>query len=210
MYVPNGVDAERFRPDPVSRAEKRAELAVGDAFVWVAVGSFNNEDKDQSNLLRAFTRLVEAGSSSALLVAGDGVLLDEKRGLAASLGVEGRVRFLGMCSDVPRLLRAADAYVLSSQQEAMPIAVLEAAATALPIVTTDVGDCSLVVKDCEGGFVVPRRDSDSLANAMLHVEAMAAGDRRRMGETAREFVVAEFSMSALVDRWERIYQDLGA
>jgi glycosyltransferase involved in cell wall biosynthesis len=210
MYFPNGVDTERFRPDPASRGETRSALGVGDAFVWLAVGSFNNEDKDQSNLLRAFAKLGPAGSSSVLLVAGDGVLLNASRSLAVSLGIENRVRFLGMSSDVPRLLRAADAYVLSSQREALPIAVLEAAATALPIVTTDVGDCSLVVMDGESGLVVPPRDSDRLAQAMIRLEAMDAGTRRRMGAIGLERVISEFSLSTLVERWERLYHELGA
>ena len=209
-YVPNGVDTARFRPDPSSRADTRAALRIRDDFMWLAVGSFNNEDKDHTNLLHAFTRLVRAGSSSVLVIAGDGVLLDNKRALAKSLGIEDRVCFVGMSSDVPLLLRAADAYVLSSQQEALPLAVLEAAATALPIVTTDVGDCSLVVKDGNGGFVVPPRDSELLASAMDRLEGMNAGARVQMGEAGRKRVVAEFSLSALVDRWENLYRDLGA
>jgi glycosyltransferase involved in cell wall biosynthesis len=210
VYVPNGIDTERFRPDPSSREETRAALGIGDEFMWLAVGSFNNEDKDQSNLLHAFARLVKAGSPSELVIAGNGVLLDDKRALASALDIDDRVRFLGMSSEVPLLLRAADAYVLSSQQEALPLAVLEAAATALPIVTTDVGDCSLVVNDGKGGFVVPPRDSERLASAMARVEALDACARLRMGEAARELVLAEFSLSALVERWERMYRDLGA
>jgi glycosyltransferase involved in cell wall biosynthesis len=207
-YVPNGVDTLVFRPDGTSRLRQRAALGVGGAFVWVAVGSFNNDDKDQATLLRAFSQLVATGSSSRLLLAGDGVLLDEKRSLARDLGVEDRVRFLGMCSDVPSLLRAADAYVLSSQAEAMPIAILEASASALPVVTTDVGDCAILVEDGVGGFVVPPLNWEGLANAMLQVERMTDGERARMGANGRQRVEANFSLAATVNQWESLYREL--
>jgi glycosyltransferase involved in cell wall biosynthesis len=210
MYFPNGVDTTLFHPDKANRARKRVALGIGNAFVWLAVGSFNNESKDQTNLLRAFARIVQEGSSSVLVIAGDGVLLGAIKALAESLGLMNRVRFLGMSSEVPALLQSADAYVLSSQEEALPIAVLEAAATALPIVTTDVGDCSLVVKDGVTGFVVPARHSELLAKAMARMEDTDADARYQMGELARAHVLKEFSMEALVDRWEQLYQGLTA
>jgi glycosyltransferase involved in cell wall biosynthesis len=210
IHLPNGVDVARFQLEPSSKGEARDALAVGNAFVWVAVGSFRDEDKDFGTLLEAFARVAARGSGSLLLIAGDGQLLDEKKKLAASLGISDRVRFLGLRTDVPRILRAADGYVLSSRYEAMPIVLLEAAASALPVVTTDVGESAEIIRNGEDGFVVPPGDGDRLADAMLRVEAMDEADRRRMGDASLRHVEERFSVHAVVDRWEALYARLSA
>jgi glycosyltransferase involved in cell wall biosynthesis len=207
-WMPNGVELGRFQPNAAIRQAVRSELDVGAQFVWLALGSFHAEHKDYSTMLRAFARVPDSGS--LLLIGGEGALLGEKRELAASLGLDARVRFLGPRSDAERLLQAADAYVMSSQTEGMPNVLLQAAASGLPIVTTDVGEASAIVEDARGGFVVPPRDPARLAGAMSRLEAMDADARRGLGETGRAHVAEHFDFARVVDRWEDLYRDVYA
>jgi glycosyltransferase involved in cell wall biosynthesis len=204
-YLPNGIDVGRFRRRASSREHARKLLGLGGELVWLAIGSFRDGDKDYETMLRAFA---QTGSPSRLLVAGDGVLLEPMRQLAHELGLGERVRFLGMRTDVIELLHAADAYVLSSRAEAMPMVLLEAGASSLPVVTTDVGDCADVVRHGTTGVVVPAGDPEALAKALRRVEAMTRAERDEMGEAARSSIAERFSLDAIVDRWEAIYGEL--
>lgn len=207
LYVPNAVDTDRFSRDPEARRTLRAELKVGDRFVWLAVGRYAPA-KDWPNMLHAFRRASESGPSSVLLVVGYGPLEDEIKSLAARLGIAEHVRFLGVRSDVARLMSAADAFLMSSEREAMPIVVLEAAASSLPIVATDLAGIAEVVTDGRTGFLVPRQDSPALARAMRQLLEADEQTRLAMGAAGRVRVEEHFSLNRIVDRWEAIYADL--
>ena len=172
-FFPNGVDAENFRPDPEARRRIRWELDVGDAFAWLAVGRFE-KNKDYPNMLRAFARL-RREHEGLLLIAGGGSLRGEAERLAAELGVAASVKFLGIRKDVPGLMNAADAYLMSSAWEGMPIVLLEASATGLPVVATDVGGNGEVVLNGRSGLLVPPGDPEALARAMLRLREMQIG-----------------------------------
>lgn len=206
-FIPNGVDTARFKPDSEVRLVLRKELGVEDFFVWLAVGRFD-PPKDYPNLLRAFAQVARESPEAVLLIVGDGPLRPSMQDLACELGLGERVRFLGIRRDVPELMNAADAYVMSSAWEGMPMVLLEASAAALPIVATDVGGNREVVVEGESGFLVPARDHEALAAAMLRVMCLPAEVRRRMGEAGRRYVEANFALDRVVDRWEELYREL--
>lgn len=204
-FVPNGLDLSRFHPDPDARARIRRELGVEDQFVWLAVGRFT-EAKDYPNMLRAFAQLAQP--RAVLLLVGRGELEQETREVAAQLGVEDRVRFVGVRDDVPEVMNAADAYCLSSAWEGMPLVLQEASATCLPIAATDVGGNREVVADGRTGLLAPPGDSSALAEVMRRIASLPAEDRRRMGEAGREHVRSLYSLEAVLDQWESIYEEL--
>lgn len=139
--VPNGVDTTEFRPSTAVRQRMRRDLGVDERFVWLAVGRIIPE-KDYPTLLRAFAEL-ERGRTvrpgAVLVIVGDGSLRQQCESLSARLGVGERIRFLGIRPDVPDVMNAADAYVLSSAWEGLGVVLQEAAATGLPVVATRVG-----------------------------------------------------------------------
>jgi glycosyltransferase involved in cell wall biosynthesis len=158
--VPNGVDTDRFRTVPASARESlRQSMGLEREFVWLAVGRFEVA-KDYPNMLRAFARVHHRHPRAVLLLVGRRTLQPESEALSQALGLEGAVRFLGVRQVVPELMSAADAYVMSSAWEGMPMVLLEAAAAGLPIVSTVVGGNDEVVRDQESGFLVPPGDSD--------------------------------------------------
>src|SRR5713226_10712 len=134
-FVPNAVDCERFRPDLALRARIREELRLGEVFTWLWIGRME-EQKDPWTLLGAFKVVAASTSPCVLLVVGVGSLEREMRQRAATLGIAPRVRFLGSRRDVPALLNGADAFVLSSSFEGLPLVLLEASASGLPLVVT--------------------------------------------------------------------------
>jgi glycosyltransferase involved in cell wall biosynthesis len=115
---------------------------------------------------------------------------------------------LGFRSDVPELMEAADGFLMSSAWEGLPMVLLEASASALPAVVTDVGGSRDAVLDGVSGFIVPAHDPAALASAMLRFMSRPVDERRRMGEAARDHVLATFAMDAIADRWDQTYRSL--
>jgi glycosyltransferase involved in cell wall biosynthesis len=130
-FIPNGVDIECFKPNLEARLYLRHELGLEGNFVWLAVGRFDIP-KDYPNLLKAFTQVTREKGEVRLLIAGDGPLRPAMEELVQELGFREQVRFLGIRQDVPDLMNAADAYVMSSLWEGMPVVLLEASAMRLP------------------------------------------------------------------------------
>ncbi len=207
-FVPNGVDTERFAPDSRLRSQVREGLGIPEeAFVWLAAGRLE-EPKDYPTLMRAFARVAGERPGTRLLIAGQGSLEAELRGLAQALGLGDRVRFLGLRRDIPALMNAADAFALSSAWEGMPMVLLEAQAAGLPVVATDVGGVGEVVRPGASGFLVPPGDPEGLAAAMAAVMGLPEEARRGMGLKGRQWVKENFSIESVLDSWEGIYQSL--
>ncbi|MEM2045969.1 MAG: glycosyltransferase [Candidatus Bathyarchaeia archaeon] len=206
-YIPNGVDTECFCPNPELRRRLREEMELGRAFVWLAVGRFGPQ-KDYPTMLRAFASVVGKYPETLLLIAGDGPLRPLMEKLADDLHVSARTKFLGIRRDIPELMNAADAYVLSSAWEGMPMVLLEAHASGLPVVATDVGGNREVVIDGVTGFLVPPKDPEALAQAMLRLIELPEEKRQRMTEAARRHILANFSLDRVVDQWEALYREL--
>ena len=146
-YIPGvGVDLSRFGKKTGARAEKRAELGVGDGqTLLLSVGELN-ENKNHETVLRALPELPFA----VYAVAGVGPKEEELRALAESLGVGERFRLLGYRSDVKELYEAADVFVFPSFREGLSVAVMEAMASGLPVVASRIrGNMDLI--DDEGG-----------------------------------------------------------
>jgi len=204
LFVPNGIDCERFRPDPSVRGRLRDELGLREAFIWIWIGRME-EQKDPWTLLEAF-RLASESRPCALVAVGAGSLDQEMRQRATALGLASKVHFLGLRGDIPALLNGADGFVLSSAYEGLAMVLLEAAASGLPLVVTSAG-AEAVVAD-KSGWVVKPRDPQALAERMCALMDMPVERRRAMGEAGRDFVRAKYGLNAVLDTWEGVYASL--
>jgi glycosyltransferase involved in cell wall biosynthesis len=200
----NGIDTEEFAPDRNRRKRTRAALHAGDSFVWLAVGRLVPA-KDYPNLIRAFAQVRLQHTSAILWIAGEGdrALLDSCFHDREQLG---RVAFLGLRRDVVDLLDAADGFVLPSAWEGMPLAMGEAMAMEKLVVATDVGG----VRELAGttGSIVPAKDSEALAQAMLAAMAMNEWERKSAEREGRKRIQLEFSMPAKAEEWEQLYKQV--
>jgi glycosyltransferase involved in cell wall biosynthesis len=189
-HLPNGVDLERFRPAPPPQA-----------FVAGAVGGLRAE-KDQTTLLRAFAELpVEA----RLCLVGGGPLAGDLRAEAARLGVGDRVEFVGAVQDTAPCYARMSAFVLSSRTEQMPIALLEAMASGLPVAATDVGDVRAILPDEAGDLVVPPGDARALAAALRRLLGDASL-RVRLGASNRRRVEERYDARSCLGRFAAVYE----
>ena len=185
QVIPNGIDTAVFRP---------AESGAPREFTWLSVGRLHWK-KDYPTLLKAFAELPRG----RLLIAGAGPEEAELRGMAPA-----RAEFLGQRSDTPELMRSADAFVLSSVIEGLPVVLLEAAASGLPAVATDAGG----VRETEPAFLAPTKDPAALARAMAALMEMPEAKRLELGREARARAVANWDWSVIVERWLKLYREL--
>lgn len=200
--VHNGIDTTRFQPDAAARDRLRRELNLENRFVWLAVGRLELV-KAYSTLLNAFAR--SRDQSSILLICGQGSLQDALTALTGQLGISHRVKFLGLRSDIPDVMNAADAFAISSDSEGLPLVLLQAAAVGLAIVATDVGGIGEVVVDGVNGFLVPPGDPAAFARAMDRLAALGGA---AMGRAGRARVRDLFETDRVVDQWEQLYANL--
>ena len=176
--------------------------------VWLAVGRFELP-KNYALMIRAFSfALQHSRRDMVLLICGAGSMQPQVEAQVRELGLESHVRFLGIRHDIPQVMNAADAYVLSSDTEGLPMVLLQASASALPIVATNVGGNAEVVQHNRTGFLVPRGDTMALADAIERTSGLNAFDRARLGGAGRQFTHENFGIGHIVDQWEELYQQL--
>jgi glycosyltransferase involved in cell wall biosynthesis len=205
LVVHNGIDTTHFaRRSEETRLRLRRELGIDGQFVWIAAGRLELA-KAYPTLLRAFARV---GDDSTLLICGRGSLERQLKALCSELALGSRVRFLGLRSDVPDLLSAADAFVLSSDSEGLPLVLLQASAAGLPTIATSVGGNAEAVEDGVNGFLVRPGKPSELADAMTRIMALSTDQRDALGRAGLRRVREMFETDQVVKRWERLYSGL--
>jgi glycosyltransferase involved in cell wall biosynthesis len=206
VVIPNGIRLEAFSA-ATDAAHDALCRALGVAQRTRIIGSVGrlNWAKDQDSLIRAFAGVRRDHPDTALVLVGSGELREALQARATAEGVAAAVHFLGDRSDVPQLLQGLDVFALSSVSEGYSIALLEAAASALPIVATDVGGNREIVHDGRTGRLVAPRDTDALAHALRTLLDDAAG-ARRLGADARAWVEAHGSSQAMAAAYDALYR----
>lgn len=204
VVIPNGVAV----PPEGDRLALRAELGVpADAFALYLPARLVPQ-KNQSLAIRAFAAIAPTEPSWMLILAGTGESEAELRSLAADLGVAERVRFLGYRADAQRLLRAMDAFVMSSLDERMPLALGEAMRAGVAIVSTPWTGVADVVVDGETGFVADDFSTSAFARALLRLRDDA--ERTGVAAAAKTFADARFDLTACVQSHVELYEQLVA
>lgn len=202
--IPNGVDLARYRPEPVL---SRGMLGLPSSGRLIGhVGRLEIE-KDHGTLLGAFAIVAYRCADARLVIVGDGSQRSELQHAAYALGLATRVHFLGLRDDVAELLPHLDVFVLSSRNEGLPFALLEAMACARPVVATSVGEIPRVIQHEVSGLTVSPGDPKTLANALT-----AVLDNRplatAMGATARHLVEERYSLTRVISQYEDVYRSL--
>jgi glycosyltransferase involved in cell wall biosynthesis len=208
ILIPNGVSIDAFSPDREVRQRVRRELEVEpQTLVFVHVGRFAAV-KNHEMLVAAFAQLVgQQPLLTELWLVGDGELREAVQHQVRALGIESRVRFLGVRSDIPDLLRAADVFVFPSRWEGNPLSVMEAMATGLPVIATAVGGVPELVEDGASGILIPNEDRDALVAAMQRM--VEQPDLRvQMGQAARCRAVERFDIRQTVRAYEALYEEI--
>ncbi|MEJ2071433.1 MAG: glycosyltransferase [Syntrophobacterales bacterium] len=180
----------------------KAELGIS-GFVVGVVGRLE-EQKGHRYLLAALPEIIQEIPDLTVLLVGEGKEGDALRHLVQELGLGSRVHFLGTRRDLPRLFQAMDLVVQPSLWEGLPLTLLMAMGTGLPVVGTRVSGITEVVEDGKNGRLVAPGDSQALAQAILELYRRPEL-RRRLGDTACRAVAEKHSQEAMLRRLEQIY-----
>ena len=207
QVLKNGVSLPEVNLTIAEKSALRAELGLElNSFCLLNTGRLTRQ-KSQATLIEAVALLAEQGRNVELVLVGQGPLETELRALVAELQLSARVHFVGFRSDVPRLLALADLFALPSLDEGMPMSLLEAAAVAKAIVTTEVGDIPKLIRHEQTGLVVPQQDPPALARAIARLmdDPELA---QNLGQAAQAKMHSEYSSRAMGQSYHAIYQDL--
>lgn len=203
--VPNGVDTERYKPDAAARAAVRRQLGIGGDTVVIGTVGRLDPVKNQQTLLRAAENVIQEGLNAHVVLIGDGACRATLNDfVVASSWLQGRVSFLGDRNDVQSLLNAFDIFVLPSLSEGMSNTLLEAMATALPVVASAVGGNPEVVEDGVSGLLFPVSESQVLVRILARL-GRNSHERLELGAAARARVQRQFSFAATVEKYAQLY-----
>jgi glycosyltransferase involved in cell wall biosynthesis len=202
----HGLPLEELNDVPLARSGVRSELGILPGEVLVATVANMRREKGYEVLLEAASRLVSDGLPVRFVAVGHGPLAEEVRRARDELGLGSRFLLTGFRSDARRIVAGSDIFVLASHHEAFPIAVMEALAAGIPVVSTAVGDVPDTVGKGGAGLVVPPGDPAALADA-LRALIVDPSRRRHMAQAALA-AGSQFDIRPASARLEEIYDTL--
>lgn len=203
----NGIDENYYSKRAAGKNNLKTGLGIkSDEFVIGHVARLSPE-KDQATLIHAFAKALERSRAAKLIIVGDGPLRESLEMLSVELGIADKIIFTGFQDDVRAFLNIFDIFVLSSTREGTSLTLLEAMAMELPVIATDVGGNTDIVINNETGLLVPSKDIDALSGAILCLLNDPAL-RNKMGRTGRARVDRNFSLRAMTEKYDTIYQAL--
>ncbi|MGL4421825.1 MAG: glycosyltransferase, partial [Gemmataceae bacterium] len=204
--IENGIDTARYQA-PANRTPWKERLEVPAGRRYLANVARHHPVKDQAMLLRGFAIAAPALPDVDLVMVGDGPLRGELEALVQNLGLRERVRFLGIRHDVPEVLQAVEAFALTSVSEAASLTLLEAMASGLPVIVTNVGGNPEIVRPGIDGVLVPRGDAAACGAAIRDLFT----DPARMtllGQNGRARVFERYQLNQTVAAYHRLYRRL--
>lgn len=204
ITIPNGVDMTRFGQS-FNRECIRSGLGIeSNNFVVGTVGRLTSA-KAYNVLIDAFEIVNKRIKNSILLFVGDGEMKTDLEKYVAKKEIEKHVCFLGARSDIPELLSVFDVFVLSSDREGLPVALLEAMAAGVPVIATAVGGIPEVINDGWNGYLVPSRSADTLADKIIWL-LRNEGERRTISKNAYVTIKENYTIEKTTHRIEKIYE----
>ncbi|MGE8640838.1 MAG: glycosyltransferase family 4 protein [Achromobacter sp.] len=194
-------------PPPVERSTLREELDLADDDIVVGCVAVMRATKGHKDLIDAIVPLMASRPKLHLVFVGGGSpVFEQTQDYVATLGLQDRIHLMGMRRDVPNLLAGFDVFALATQQEASGTVFVEAQASGLPVIGTDVGGVSEMFRDGDTGILVPPKNPQALTDALQRLIDDPVL-RRRMGDAGRKMVWEEgvFSPARLAETTEAVY-----
>jgi glycosyltransferase involved in cell wall biosynthesis len=208
QLVDNGVDALSYSKDKMSNEmDFRKELGLRkDSFIIGSLGRLT-EQKDYKTFIQAAAEVLKIGKNIEFIIAGDGPLRSELNSLTEFLEIQKNFHFLGFRNDTARILNLMDIFVLSSLDEGLPMAMLEAMAARRPVVATRVGGIPKVIRDGSNGMLINTGDYGQLKEKLLFL--IGNPERRKIfGDLAYDTVINNFSCERMTNRYIEIYKTI--
>ncbi len=205
--IPNAIDTERFAPARAERGAIRERLGIEAGFVACFIGRLVPE-KALDTLLDAWSAAIPREASAAIVIVGIGPLEADLRQQATALGIEHQVRFAGFVSAKPLLAdywRSCDIGVLPSAFEGLSNALLEAMASAVPMIASEVSGNVDLVEPGVSGWLFPPRDVPALRRCLASAFQLSPAERDRLGDAARQRALATVGIDHVLGRLTALY-----
>jgi L-malate glycosyltransferase len=201
----NGVDINQWKEPFESKIREKYNI-LDDEFIFSCASRFAH-DKGHKFLVESVPLLKKMTNKKfRLLLAGDGPFLEEIKALVKKLSVENEVIFVGFLDNIKELFYGSDSYVNSSEHEALSFLIVEALASGLPtIVTNMAGNVDIVNEETKCGLLVEYNNSQSMANAMLKM-MRDEGLRNSLTKNAKKAVFERFNLDVVIDKTFAIYK----
>ncbi len=194
----NGADADKYHLKREHKKKCRDILSIGRL----------HRQKGHSYLVDAAQIVYQKHPQIKVVVLGEGPERIQLEEHIKKNSLEDKVLLMGEVKNVVPSLQEADFFVMASISEGFPLAVIEAAASGLPIIATNVGGVSEIIKDGVNGFLVPPKDAAALAEKIDFVLGLSPQERFKIGEAARSTVEEKFSVKKMVSEYETLYKKL--
>jgi glycosyltransferase involved in cell wall biosynthesis len=204
--VPNGIDLSKFQMRSRDASFRRSIGIPDDSLVLGSVGRLD-EVKRPDILLAAFAAINSQFPNTHLLLVGDGPLMSDLRRQAADLKISDRVHFTGFQDNPAPYLHLLDIFVLTSRMEGMPLSVIEAAASGIPVIASNVGGLSEMSNGNQSILLYDFQDMDAL-HAGLRRLITDFNFRHQLGESGRKFAVSAYSSKRMALDYDRHYYQL--
>jgi len=205
--IPLGLDLEPFFQCGSLKGGFRRELGLNPDTSLVGILGRIFPIKNHYLFLESAARVVEEESNVRFVIVGDGVLRSNIETYAQNLGIRDQVIFTGWRRDLPRIYADLDLLVVSSNNEGTPVSAIEAMASSCPVVATRVGGIPDIVQNHETGYLVPPKQPQALASAILEL-IRDSKKAEQMGQCGQQFVKRKFSVDRLVSDTENLYEEL--
>lgn len=201
----NGIDIRRYSKQRENNTVKMA-LNIEPSTQIIGTVARLAAEKDQFTLLDTFSKVAGKIDNTKLIIVGDGPLRKELTDYANGLGISDKVLFLGFRENIPDIINIFDVFVLSSLMEGVSLTLLEAMASELPIVATNVGGNPEVVIDGVTGFLVPPKEPEKTAEAIAKI-LQNPELAQKMGGAGRKRVEEKFSLERMVREYGELYEE---
>jgi len=205
--IPNGVDTNRFQPNPGARADVRNELGLAPDTPLIGIVAALRPEKNHALFLNAASKVLAKFPNAHFVIVGDGPERSHIESTAAVLKITESVSLLGTRSDTPRLLAALDVFALTSHNEASPVSILEALSCGVPVVSTRVGSVAESVHDQWNGFTVEPGDVHAVAERIKYL-LWNKTTAEMMGINGREHVRSNGSLETMVRMYEQLIHSI--
>ena len=207
--VHSGVDCGHFRPPTIQeRADARAALGISDGEILISAVGALEQRKGHRYLIEAIGALAAPPASNKVkcFIVGQGSIHKVLQGEIAVIRSLERIKLLGRVDEPREVLWASDIFAMPSLKEGLGVAALEAMASGLPLIASDVGGLREVVEDGRSGIIVPTANATAIASAVVRL-AESAELRSQMGAAARARVVENYSMEKMAARTLALYRE---
>ena len=205
--IANGVDIDQFSRDAQKREALRKNYQIKDNEILIGTVGRLSREKNQRMLLEALYPLMRDDDAIRVMVVGDGPKAEELKQFATARHLEDRIIFTGNMRDTVSVYSALDIFVLSSLTEGVPLTILEAMASKLPVVATRVGGIPEMINDDKTGLLVDARDVCALRAKITNL-IKNPGKRQQLAESASRFVKTNYSLKRMCAAYREVYKEV--